>query len=773
MSDNAWIVREEGVHEETNRNSETLFTLANGYIGMRGDVEEDFPGKSSKRGTFVNGFYEMSAIPYGEVAYGYAKNTQTMLNVCNAKKIVLSIGGEPVSVLKEGASQVVRELDMEHGIQTRSFCYTTKAGNRFRILTERLVSMARKNIALITCSIEALDGEEEIKAVSFLDGSLITGEESDDPRIAGSLGDGDFRVGRTGVKEEKAHTIMEVLQETKRSGQKVLCLAAENNSQGVKAEYQTTDQTAYAVYETVLKKGESWKLDKYICYVTNQREHSRDFEEYGISELIKAYEKGAAGLKEEQEAYFKDAWQGIDIRILEDERLTRSMRFNMFHLLQSTGKDSYTSIAAKGLSGEGYGGHYFWESEAYIMPVFLYTRPEIAKSLLEYRYHILDKAREQARLLGHEHGALYSWRSIDGEECSAFFLGGSSQYHINADIAFGIAQYVRATRDDKFLFECGVEILLETARLWIDAGHYSPEKQGRFCIDCVTGPDEYTAMVNNNFYTNVMARENLWNAVKFAGYYKEKDLKGYQHLCEKIGFQEEELEGFQKAADQMYIPYSEERKIHMQDDTFLSKKVLDLTAIPEENHPLLTHYHPLFIYRHQVCKQADLILAEFYLPQYFDAEDKKRDYDYYEKVTTHDSSLSASVFSIMAADNGNKEKAYQYFIQTVRTDLDDNQRNTKDGLHMANMAGAWACIVYGFGGMKILDGELTLKPIVPDQWKGYEFSVLYLGRRIGVKVTKEETVYELLSPGTFEIRHYGETLHLVSGEKTIIHAKER
>lgn len=773
MTDKAWIVREEGFKKENNRNSETLFTLANGYIGMRGDAEEELPVEYSKRGTYVNGFYEKSTIPYGETAYGYAKNTQTMLNVCNAKKILLTIGREEVSALSEGTSELIRELDMKHGILKRSYLYTTKTGNRFSITSKRMVSMTRKNMAVLTFSVKALDQAEEIKVTSFLDGSLITGEESDDPRIAGSLLDGGFQPEETKIVHEKGIPVMEVLQGTKRSAQKVLCLASEKNSLGIEPKTEKDTGTVILGYETTLKKDEVFELEKFVCYVTNQREHSEDYEAYGMSQLVSAYEKGTEALFEEQTGYFQEAWKGIDIRVLEDEHMTRSMRFNMFHLLQSTGKDSYTSIAAKGLSGEGYGGHYFWESEAYIMPVFLYTKPEIAKSLLTYRYHILPKAREQARLLGHEKGALYSWRSIDGEECSAYFLGGSSQYHINADISYGIAQYVRATKDDRFLFQCGVEILLETARLWIDVGHYSPEKQGRFCIDCVTGPDEYTAMVNNNFYTNVMARENLWNAVKLARYFKEKDPDGYRKLCEKISFEEEELTEFLHAADQMYIPYSRERGIHMQDDTFLNKKVLDLSSIPKENHPLLTHYHPLFIYRHQVCKQADLILAEFYLPQYFDQEVRKRDYDYYEKVTTHDSSLSASIFSIMAADSGNREKAYQYFIQTVRTDLDDNQNNTKDGLHMANMAGAWACIVYGFGGMKIIQEELSFKPVVPENWKGYEFTVMYQKKRIGVKVTREETVYELLSPGTFEIKHDGQSLHLVSGHKTNIKAKEK
>uniref|UniRef100_UPI0006CF6357 hypothetical protein n=1 Tax=Clostridium sp. NkU-1 TaxID=1095009 RepID=UPI0006CF6357 len=340
----------------------------------------------------------------------------------------------------------------------------------------------------------------------------------------------------------------------------------------------------------------------------------------------------------------EEFWSLADVVIKGNETLTQSIRFSLFQLLQSVGRDSATSIPSKGLSGEGYGGHYFWESEAYIAPVFMFSKDDIARKMLEYRYTILDKAREQARLMGHEKGALYSWRSIDGEESSAYFPAGSAQYHINGDIAFAIVRYLDATEDFKFLEKYGLEILLETARIWTDMGHYSPVKGGKFCIDCVTGPDEYTALVNNNCYTNLMARENMWNAVKYAGLLKEKNGKRFQEIAEKIGLELKELEEFQRAGDQMYIPYDKTLQIHMQDDAFLQKKVLELKTIPEDRFPLLLHYHPMFIYRHQVCKQPDLLLAQFFLANRFSMEEKKRDFDYYEKLATHDSSLSVCIF---------------------------------------------------------------------------------------------------------------------------------
>ncbi|MDR2022806.1 MAG: hypothetical protein LBQ71_06035 [Hungatella sp.] len=323
-----------------------------------------------------------------------------------------------------------------------------------------------------------------------------------------------------------------------------------------------------------------------------------------------------------------------------------------------------------------------------------------------------------------------------------------------------------ATEDFKFLEKYGLEILLETARIWTDMGHYSQVKGGKFCIDCVTGPDEYTALVNNNCYTNLMARENLWNAVKYAGLLKEKNGKRFQEIAEKIGLELKELEEFQRAGDQMYIPYDKTLQIHMQDDAFLQKKVLDLKTIPEDRFPLLLHYHPMFIYRHQVCKQPDLLLAQFFLANRFSMEEKKRDFDYYEKLATHDSSLSVCIFSIMAAETGDGEKAYGYFMKCIRTDLDDMQKNTKDGLHMANMAGAWMSIVHGFAGLRAWEGMLSFQPLLPAGLEGYEFSIKYRGQRLKVEADKNGISYQMVSNGSLTITHNGEPVDLVPGQKT-------
>lgn len=771
---NAWKVKSSQFVLKDNSKEESLFTIANGFIGLRGDMEEVMDASYSKRGTFINGFYERSTIPYGEVAYGYAKTTQTMLNVADVKQVELCVDGEKFEIETADMEQYSRVLDMEKGILTRSLIWNTAKSGRIEIKTIRFASMKRQNIVAVQYQVTALDRDVKIRITTGIDGSLTTGEESDDPRIAGGLGDGSYGVTAVDmVKSDSGNDFLSLTQKTQNSGFSVTCLSNSIFIYNKNVTFQPVKtyvekEKINEVYEVTAQPNVTCSLQKIVCYCTDQYVSHETYMQEGLACLEKAIMDEYDCLVQEQIDFYRAFWKEADVSIPGDNMLTQSMRFNMFQLVQSVGRNARSSIAAKGLSGEGYGGHYFWESEAYIMPVFLYTKPEIAKQLLEYRCGILDKAREQARLLGHEKGALYSWRSIDGEECSAYFLGGSSQYHINADVAFGMARYLDATQDEEFLKDKALEVFLETSRLWISVGHYNQRKGGAFCIDGVTGPDEYTAMVNNNFYTNVMARENMWNAVRFAKVVAEKYPNDYKALCDRIGFVEKELDEFQNAADHMYIPYDEAMQIHMQDDTFLDKKVLDLDSIPAENHPLLTHYHPLFIYRHQVCKQADLLLAEFYLPQYFTEEEKRRDYEYYEKVTTHDSSLSASIFSIMGADIGDREKAYQYFIQTVRTDLDDNQRNTKDGLHMANMAGAWSCIVNGFAGFRVSDGVMTFKPILPEKWNGYEFTVHYRGVRLHVTVSAKKVCYELSgNASSVQIRHGDKLITLHEGMNEI------
>jgi trehalose/maltose hydrolase-like predicted phosphorylase len=762
---NSWKIVTQEFELKQNAVQESLFTLANGFIGMRGDGSERISEDFSKPGTFINGFFEKATILYGESAYGFAKNKQIMLNVCNAKLIDIIVDGEVFHPEHSKMESYYRELDMKSGIEMRRILWITETGKKILIENRNLVSMTRKFVAARECCVTPLNFSGGIKIRSYLENRVCKEEKTDDPRVEEGLGDGAFTVVEMNHINHSGKHAMFMKQTTKRSQMSLACMVTESISGEGNAAYKTEDNRLITEYLISGKENETIKLEKYISYVTSQREFENSYEEISKDQVFHVADAGFELLIQEQADYMEQFWGLADVVIKGNEALTQSIRFNLFQLLQSVGRDSATSIPSKGLSGEGYGGHYFWESEAYIAPVFMFSKDDIARKMLEYRYTILDKAREQARLMGHEKGALYSWRSIDGEEASAYFPAGSAQYHINGDIAFAIARYMDATEDLEFLEKCGLEILLETARIWIDMGHYSQLKDRRFCIDCVTGPDEYTALVNNNCYTNLMARENLWNAVKYAKLLKERNGKQYQEIAEKIGLEAWEIEEFQKAGDRMYIPYDENLQIHMQDDSFLQKKILDLKEIPEDHFPLLLHYHPMFIYRHQVCKQPDLLLAQFYLSSRFSEEEKKRDFDYYEKLATHDSSLSVCIFSIMAAETGDGDKAYDYFMKCIRTDLDDMQKNTKDGLHMANMAGAWMTIVHGFAGLRAWEGILSFKPVLPTQMEGYEFSVKYRGQRLKVEADKNKISYEVETGGSLSITHRGEPVELVSGHK--------
>jgi alpha,alpha-trehalose phosphorylase len=428
----------------------------------------------------------------------------------------------------------------------------------------------------------------------------------------------------------------------------------------------------------------------------------------------------------------------------------------MYQLIQWVGKDEYCNITAKGLSGEGYEGHYFWDTEMYIEPFFNLTEPEITKNLISFRYNTLSQAKENANVLGHRKGVLFPWRTIMGTECSGYFPSGTAGYHINGDIAYSVISYYLATKDLEFIAEKGAEIIFETARLWMDVGNYSKET---FRINEVTGPDEYTCMVNNNYYTNVSAQYNLRWASKF--YFLLK-AAGRLETADRLGITAQEIMEFEQAADAMYLPYDKELKINPQDDSFLDKKHWDIVNTPRDRFPLLLHYHPLHLYRHQVCKQADTVLAHFIYEDAQSMETIRNSFDYYEKCTTHDSSLSTCIFSIMASKLGLEEKAYDYFGDSAKLDLFNTHKNTKDGIHTANMGGNFMAIVYGFAGLRIKESGIYFAPAIPKQWEGYHFQINYEDSQIRVEINAKESLYTLVKGNSKEIHVYGNPYELKS-----------
>jgi trehalose/maltose hydrolase-like predicted phosphorylase len=750
-SDPSWVIVEQELNLEKISLNETLFALGNGYLGMRGTFEEGLE-RYALEGTYINGFYESAPIVYGEKFIGYAENKQTILNLPNAKLIRLEVAGEPFSLLSGKLLAYRRWLDLRQGILHRRLRWESPQGRQVEIEVQRLALHARPHVALIRFRLTPLNFDGLLTLTTLIDGAVRQSEHAeDDPRLGTQFKGEVLRLER----QEFAADLALMMHRTVTTQFDVGCGMRNLLDAPAVCLPSSTESAIGFTYQVQGARGVPVTLDKFMAYATSLDGGGDPVLSAVLGELNEAAAAGFEALCLEQIHYLSDFWEAADIQIEGDDLLQRGIRFNMFHLLQGAGKDGRTNIAAKGLTGLGYEGHYFWDTEVYVLPFFLYTQPETSRKLLEYRYHILDKARQRARQMSHPVGALYSWRSINGEECSANFPTGTAQYHINADIAFAIRRYYDATLDLNFLKRCGAEILCETARLWLDVGVYIPAKGYCFCINGVTGPDEYQILVNNNAYTNLMARENLRFACQALDLLKEAEPSAYQALARKIDLQAEEPAAWRKAAESMYVPYDEERGIIPQDDGFLGKPAWDFAHTPRENYPLLLHYHPLVVMRYQVCKQADTLLAEFLLHDQFDRAQKARDYAFYEPLTTHDSSLSGAVFGILAAELGDTEKAYRYFAETATLDLENKHGNTPAGIHAANMAGAWQGIVFGFAGMRASDG-LSFNPSIPQQWRSYAFKVRYRGRLIGVRVTQQGAEFKLVEGERLEIRVGGE-----------------
>src|SRR5215510_5725147 len=456
-------------------------------------------------------------------------------------------------------------------------------------------------------------------------------------------------------------------------------------------------------------------------------------------------------------------WRRSDVQVsnikakrarLSTVEVQQAIRLNSFHILQASARAEDNGVAAKGLTGQAYEGHYFWDTEIYLLPFLIYTSPQTAKNLLRVRYNMLEQARTRARELSHR-GALFPWRTINGEEASAYYEAGTAQYHINADIMYALRKYVNATGDEEFLSEYGAEMLVETARLWRDLGFFSPRKEGKFCINGVTGPDEYKTVVNNNTYTNLMARENLRYAVETVEALRLKKPEAFQALMQKTGLKLSEVEEWKRAAYNMYIPFDAATGIYPQDDSFLDREPWDFKNTPAEKYPLLLFYHPLNIYRHQVIKQTDVMLAMFLLGHEFSLEEKKRNFEFYDPLTTGDSSLSSCMEAIVALEVGEFDKAVTYARAALLMDLADVGGNVKDGCHIASMGGTWMALTYGFGGLRDYDGNLSFRPQRPPEDRAsLRFPITYRGQVLDVEISPESTTYSLREEGAgMVIRH--------------------
>lgn len=734
-----WHLRWCGLDLEALHRTESIFALANGHLGLRGTLEEGEP--VGKPGTYLNGFYEKRQLPYAEAGYGYPEEGQTVVNVTDGKIIRLLVEDEPMDMRYGQAVEHERVLDFRSGTLRRTTVWTSPTGRCVRIRSERLVSFTERALAAIRYEVEPIDGDLELVIQSDLLANEPVPTSHNDPRLAVALDRplvADFCAARDFAAVLVHHTRRSELH-----------MAAAMDHE---LEVDTTPRCSVHAEEDLARltiavdvaKGRRVRLTKYLGYGWSSRRSVPALRAQVDAALAAGLETGWDTLLARQREYLDNFWSTADIEIDGDPELQQAVRFALFHVLQAGARGESRAIPSKGLTGPGYDGHSFWDTETFVLPVLTYTMPVAAGDALRWRHATLDRARRRARELGHT-GAMFPWRSINGDEGSGYWPTGTAAVHVNADIADAVVRYLAATGDEHFERGCGVELLVETARSWVSQGHY--DTAGNFRIDGVTGPDEYSALADNNIYTNLMAQRNLDEAAEAC--VRQPD------IAEQLEVDAEEIRGWRDRAKCMYLPYNEELGVHEQSEGFTEHARWDFAATPPEKYPLMLHYPYFDLYRKQVVKQADLSLAMYLCPNAFTPEQKARNFDYYETLTVRDSSLSAAGQSVMAAEVGHLSLAFDYFAEAALTDLHDLHHNVANGLHMASLAGAWLCCVFGFGGMRDYGGELSFAPRLPANIERLAFRIIWRGSGIAVEITGDSATYRLLSGDSFVLRHHG------------------
>jgi alpha,alpha-trehalose phosphorylase len=761
-----WNVIERAFHPEFLAQSETMLALGNGYLGMRGCPEEG--GPNAENTTLINGFHETWPIVYAEDAYGFAKTGQTICNVTDSKIIKLFVDDEPFWLPDARLLSYDRRLNMKSGTLDREILWETPAGKQVSIRSRRLVSFENRHVAAISYCVTLLNANAFVLISSEMTADQPASHiDTDDPRLAKAFSG---RVLHPQACYSKGCRIV-LCHATKKSRLTVACATDHALETSCPHTDNTvcTDHFGQVAFTIEARQDCPIQLTKYIVYHTSNTASAQELCGRAEWTLDRVTVQGFQQLLTSQEQYLDDFWRRSDVRIkdVREDRTKRStveiqqaIRFNLFHVLQASARAEDTGVPAKGLTGKAYEGHYFWDTEIYLLPFLTYTSPRIARNLLIFRYNMLPQARARAKQLGHR-GAMFPWRTINGEEASAYYAAGTAQYHINADIMYALRKYVQATGDESFLRDYGAEMLVETARLWLDLGFYSETRGGKFCINGVTGPDEYSAVVNNNAYTNLMARENLRYAAQTVKSLQSAEPDAYNALAHKTALEPSEVERWIRAAENMYVPCDEDRQIVLQDESFLDREPWDFKNTPPEHYPLLLFYHPLDIYRKRVIKQADVVLAMFLLGDMFSPEAKKRNFCFYDPLTTGDSSLSSCVEAIIAAQVGDIEKGIRYGMAALLMDLADVGGNVKDGCHIASMGGTWMMLTYGLGGMQDNDGTLSFWPLrAPEENAILRFPVTYRGQTLEIEIGPEKVEYALRNGESIVIRHEAEEIHL-------------
>jgi alpha,alpha-trehalose phosphorylase len=743
-----WAVRERALQLDHLGQSESVFALSNGHIGLRGNLDEGEP--FDVPGTYLNAFYEVRPLPYAETAYGLPDAGQTVVNVTNGKVIRLLVDDEPFDIRYGDLLRHERVLDMRDGVLRREVDWRSPTGREIRVRSTRLVSFVHRSVAAIYYEVEPVDARTRVVVQSELVANEPVPAQADDPRAAAALkqplqseqhGHHELRAGlvhRTKASKLRMASGMDHMVE---------------GPEGTMTETESEPDLARVTITTELEPGEPLRVAKVLAYGWSSQRSRPSLRDQVDAALASAKRAGWDGLAQGQRAYLDDFWSRADVELEGDAALQQALRVALFHTLQAGARAERRGIPAKGLTGTGYDGHSFWDMETFVLPALTYTASEAAADALRWRQSVLDLAKERAREI-HRAGAAFPWRTIRGQECSGYWPAGTAAFHVNAAVADAARRYSWATGDTDFEREVGLELLVETARLWRSLGHH--DAHGAFRIDGVTGPDEYTAITDNNVYTNLLAARNLLEAAEASARNPDK--------AADLDVDEEEMASWRDAAARMSVPYDEELGVHPQCEGFTHRRHWDFENTSPDQYPLLLNFPYYELYRSQVVKQADLVLALYLCGDRFEDEQKARDFNYYEAITVRDSSLSASTQAIVAAEVGHLELAYDYFGETALIDLRNLAENTRDGMHIAALGATWLVAVAGFGGMRDNGEKLSFAPRLPSRLTRMAFRVAFRGRCVRVEVGQSDACYELLGGGEpLELVHHGEPFEIEPG----------
>ncbi len=759
-----WCIIEEGFNPENNRISESIFSIGNGRMGQRANFEENYSG-DTLQGSYIAGVYYPDKTKVGWWKNGYPEYFAKVLNATNWIGIDVEIGNTSLDLAKCKVKDFRRVLNMKEGYLSRSFVATMKDGKKLKIKSIRFCSIVSDEVGAIKYSVTPINFSGTISVTPYLNGDVRNEDANWDDE--GSF----WTKVDTKVKRRQAY----VLVETKKTAFQVatgMKFGIQKNGKELvfKGDKIKSGLFVGSAVDVSVKKGDTLEVHKFAANLSSEN-HDKSVLLDNCETVVKAaYKKGFETLLNEQKVAWAKKWEDSDIIIEGDVAAQQGIRFNIFHLNQTfTGVDERLNIGPKGFTGEKYGGSTYWDTEAYCLPFYLSTTDQkVARNLLIYRYKHLQKAIENAEKLGFTDGAaLYPMVTMNGEECHNEWEITFEEIHRNGAIAYAIYDYIRYTGDQDYLIDYGLEVLIAIARFWAQRVHFSKLK-GQYVMHGVTGPNEYDNNVNNNWYTNYIATWCMRYAATALSYVKENDAKKYSKLANRINFDEvTEIENWANICDNMFFPTDQELGVFLQADGFLDKDLRAVDTLRPTDKPLNQKWSWDRILRSCFIKQADVLQGLYFFEDHFDLPTIKRNFEFYEPMTVHESSLSPCIHVILAAKIGNYDKAYEMYLRTARLDLDDYNNDTEDGLHITSMAGTWLSVVKGMGGMRVLNGELHFSPFLPPNWQSIGFKVQFRGATIQVKLTQEGTTIHNLSTKPIQVNLY-DKVHKIPARKSVL-----